>query len=222
MLILHFNNWFYSTKALKLFFLLRCFATLLFGLAFAFGFALNMAYLVTLYGLKFITMTLSVSLVIGFFVLVYSILKAKREVASLIFLLVFLPITLLSEYGITADFYLFLLCLVGYFEKKHRHFVVSVVAKLSKNFSPIYSQRLRNKTKYRAYSHAYRVLNLLELKDFTLIRESTILQKDTISGLTDKKLVRTFKIKGLWGSTTIRDFLYTSPQREGYSLWKKI
>ena len=63
MLVLRFNNWFYSTKTLKTFFWLRWIATVAFGAAFLLGFGLNLAYLMALSGGRLVTMTFSVSLI---------------------------------------------------------------------------------------------------------------------------------------------------------------
>lgn len=57
MLVLRFNNWFYSTKTLKTFFWLRWIATVAFGAAFLLGFGLNLAYLMALSGCFLISST---------------------------------------------------------------------------------------------------------------------------------------------------------------------
>ena len=71
MLVLRFNNWFYSTKTLKTFFWLRWIATVAFGAAFLLGFGLNLAYLMALSGGRLVTMTFSVSLIVGAVVLCF-------------------------------------------------------------------------------------------------------------------------------------------------------
>ena len=149
MLVLRFNNWFYSTKTLKTFFWLRWIATVAFGAAFLLGFGLNLAYLMALSGGRLVTMTFSVSLIVGAVVLCFLLAQGKYQAIVPVLLLTFLPSTLLTEFGVTADLYLLLLLFICYLESVHRRFVVSVIAKLSKEFSPIYSKRLNNKKQYR-------------------------------------------------------------------------
>ncbi|KXT83167.1 hypothetical protein ACVRXQ_06585 [Streptococcus panodentis] len=221
MFVLRFNSWFYSTKTLKTFFWLRWIATIAFGLAFLFGFGLNLAYLMTLHGSRLITMTFSVSFIIGLLVLLWTVIRGRREAIVPVLLMILLPSTLLTEFGVTADLYLLLLFFVCYLESSHRRFVVNVAAKLSKEFSPIYSKRLANKNQSRLYRHAYRVLGLLNLDDFRLVREVTKVSSDKVQGLSEKEFIRTFKIKGLLGSTTIKDELYSSPQKSWFFLRRK-
>ena len=199
MLVLRFNNWFYSTKTLKTFFWLRWIATVAFGAAFLLGFGLNLAYLMALSGGRLVTMTFSVSLIVGAVVLCFLLAQGKYQAIVPVLLLTFLPSTLLTEFGVTADLYLVLLLFICYLESVHRRFVVSVIAKLSKEFSPIYSKRLNNKKQYRAYRHAYMVLELLNPDDFRLTKEVTKTVSDKVTGLNEKEITRTFKIKGVWG-----------------------
>ena len=222
MLVLRFNNWFYSTKTLKTFFWLRWIATVAFGVAFLLGFGLNLAYLMALSGGRLVTMTFSVSLIVGAVVLCFLLAQGKYQAIVPVLLLTFLPSTLLTEFGVTADLYLVLLLFICYLESVHRRFVVSVIAKLSKEFSPLYSKRLNNKKQYRAYRHTYMVLELLNPDDFRLTKEVTKTVSDKVTGLNEKEITRTFKIKGLWGSTTITDELYTSPQKGRFSVRRKI
>ena len=222
MLVLHFNNWFYATKTLRTFFWLRWIASLACGAAFLLGFLLNIAYLITLYGGQLITMIFSTSLLVGSVILLVLFLQRKSQAIVPVLLLIFLPSTLLTAYGVTADLYLGLLLFVSYLERKHRKFTVTVVSQFSREFSPIYDKRLANKNEYRLYRHAYMVLDLLDTADYTLTKEITTVSSDKVSGLSEKELTRTFKIKGILGRTTVKDALYTSPQKKFLALKRSL
>ena len=83
----------------------------------------------------------------------------------------------------------------------------------SEEFSPLYKQRLANKNKYKQYQSAYRLLALIDLSDFKLIKDIDTKSKDYRTNLPERSLTRVFKIKGLLGTTTVKDELYIAPQK---------
>ena len=222
MLAVRFQYWFYSTKTLKIFYGLRLLLTIGFFGAFLLGYALNLAYVFVLYGRDFVTLSLSPLLFLGVVMILWALLTKRYSLVKAIAIIVFLPITFFSEYGLSSDLYLFALFLISKIEKSHRTYAVKVLASFSKTYSPLYKERLANKKDYRAYTYAYRVLDCLQEEDYTLVREKTVTISNKKTGIYEKTLERTFKIKGILGTTTIKDELYSRPYKKAFFLRPSI
>ena len=214
MLAVRFQHWLYSTKTLKLFYGLRLLLTIGFFGAFLFGFALNLAYVFVIYGRDFVTLSFSPLLFLGVVMILWALLTKRYYLMKPIAIVVFLPITFFSPYGLTSDLYLLALFLISKIEKSHRMYAVKVLSSFSKTYSPLYKER--------AYTYAYRVLDCLQEEDYSLVREKTVTISNKKTGIYEKTLERTFKIKGILGTTTIKDELYSRPYKKAFFLRPSI
>lgn len=209
------NKFLYSTRGLKI---LRIFAwsgiiATFLGAMVSFG--LHYYSLLMSYGRGIVVLSYAPYLLFGTVTAIWKLLRGKNEQATLAIIVGTLPSALLTEYGITALLFFAMASTIYFIEKKHRQNVVSIVAKFSKMYSPFYSKRLENKNKYKEYQASYRLLELIDVQNFKLVKNIDVTVKNLATGIPDRQLHRTFKINGLWGKTTICDELYIAPQKRG-------
>lgn len=152
-------------------------------------------------------------LLFGGFACVFQAIKGHKDRIPLILAMVLIPSTFLTQEGVGGSLFLAMAYFVNYLERSHRQEVVRIVSLFSESYSPLYKERYKNRKSYKEFQKAYRLLEFINPKDFTLLDEKIIGHRDFKHGFRDKHIVRQFSIKGVIGKTTITDYLLTKPQR---------
>ena len=131
-----------------------------------------------------------------------------------------MPTALLTESGMNAALFVAIAYTIRKIEQGHRQMIVSAVSGFSEKYSPLYEKRLANKQKYKEYFQAYMLLEFFDAEDFILIDEKDEKYTYKKFGIYERRLTRTFKIKGVWGKVTVTDDLYIAPQKR--SIWTRL
>lgn len=219
MTISTFINFFlYDVRTISLMRYLSLLFQIIFYFSASFIFAGHYLDLMLTLGEAVVVFTIAPYVFFGLLLSLYFLIIKRDGSKALIALSVsFIPTALLSVNGLTSLLMVLLALFVRSMEKSHRMNMVKIMAYFSKEFSPLYQKRLDNKRRYNEYKSAYRLLDLMEPSDFSLLKEIEVTERDKRTGLTTKVLYRTFKINGVIGTTRIKDDLYISPQRKWYS-----
>ncbi|HHL0784259.1 TPA: hypothetical protein ACQ0F8_001619 [Streptococcus agalactiae] len=186
------------------------------------GFLLHYQTLIAQGGREVIALVIVPYLIVGLLIIGYQFLFGKRKNISSLFCLTFFPSLILTEFGLSTLLFYGILTVMNMTEKKYRKNVVKLVSFFSETYSPLYEERKKNKRDYLEYQQAFRLLKLVNTDDFELIREVRHVTKNWKEGIVNQQLERTFKIKGIPGTTTILDQLYTSPQKRILRMGRKI
>lgn len=208
------TNYIYDPKSLRLIRYIALMIVTAIGIGAFFAYSLHYQSLIQEYGNNMIIMSYSPYVLIGGLAIIYNIIKKNLKICKILLITTFIPSTLLTEYGLTADIFLVMAIIVSIIEKNHRKKVVSIVSMFSKEYSPMYAKRLSNKNKYRSYLADYKILDLVSTDDYSMLSEREIITRNIKTGLSEKSLERTFKIKGVFGKVTVKDDLFASPQRK--------
>ena len=96
----------------------------------------------------------------------------------------------------------------------------SAITRITEKYTPLYEKRLANKQNYREYFQAFMLLEFFNAEDFILVSEKDEKYTHKKLGIYDRRLTRTFKIKGVWGKVTVMDDLFIAPQKR--SIWTRI
>ncbi|WNU96090.1 hypothetical protein [Streptococcus sp. DTU_2020_1000888_1_SI_GRL_NUU_041A] len=208
------NAFMYGTKGLKILRFLAFAGIVASSVGALLAYSLHYYMMIAQYGFFMAAMAFSPYLFFGILTAIYQLIRGKKDRAAVAFAIGSLPSIVTTEFGITASLFFLMAYIIYQMEKKHRQHVVNVVAMFSKEYSPLYSHRLANKTKYKQYQAAYRLLDLIEVEDFELVKQVDTRYKDYRTNLPERTLTRTFKIKGIFGTTTVTDELYIAPQRK--------
>ena len=210
---LYVSSFLYGTKGLKILRLFAFAGIMASGVGALMSYSLHYYTMILKHGMFMAALAFSPYLLFGGLTAIYQVLRGRRDRAALAWAIGFLPSIVTTEYGITAGLFIIMAYVIYRMEKKHRQHVVSIVAMFSEEFSPLYKQRLANKNKYKQYQSAYCLLALIDLSDFKLIKDIDTKSKDYRTNLPERSLTRVFKIKGLLGTTTVKDELYIAPQK---------
>ena len=211
---LHLNNWLYSIRTLKFFYQMSwIFKFGILGAIFL-GFYLNFSGAIILFGQMFVARIVIGPLVVGLLISIYLALTKRKAAIAPVMLASILPTSFFTEFGIQMDFYILFYFLLSYIEKSHRVKVVSIISGFSKEYSPLYKKRLENKGKYPEYKNAFFLANSIDSNEIHLVKEVLIEEKGANS-IPQKTMIRTFKIKGIYEKTKVKDQLYTMPVRHG-------
>ena len=205
------TTFFYSVKNLKYFRLISLFLTLFLSLVGILSIGLNYVYLNAMYGKVYMILAFIPYLIFWVLACVFQAVKGHKDRIPLILAMVFIPSTFLTQEGVGGSLFLGMAYFVNYLERSHREEIVRMVSLFSESYSPLYKERYKNRTSYKEFQKAYRLLQFIDPKDFTLLDEKIIGHRDFKNGFRDKRIVRQFAIKGVIGKTTITDYLLTKP-----------
>lgn len=215
-------RFFYNVKGLKTFWVLGLISQIAILVGALVGGLLHYFYLLEEFGRDLLILAFLPYLLTGFVVAAVSMLRRQWGQAKIVLTICLLPSLVLSPFGLSALTYLALALGIRYLEKRHRKRVVSIVAEFSMEFSPLYDRRLANRYRYKSYESSYRLLDLIDVSDFTLVSQVDALTRNHKLGLSHRELSRTFKVKGIPGTTTVQDQLFVAPQIKGlFSLQRK-
>ncbi|WP_373756971.1 hypothetical protein [Streptococcus ferus] len=221
-LSLRVNGWLYSTRTLRTFRFLKLTATCAIGLTCLLAYMLSYTTLIAQYGYDFVTLASTLYICFGAVVILYLALTSRKNSILPVLFLVFIPTSLLTRDGVTLDIYLVLLWLIHSLEKRHRQRAVQIVSYYSENFSPLYQERYDNRKNSQLSTFAYTILPLISVEDYSLVKEVKSITTDYKKGLGEEMLTRTFKIKGVWGTTSIVDELYVTPKKRWFSFFRRF
>lgn len=184
------------------------------------AYSFHIKELVLRYGKEIVLLGFMPYVFVGIAVVVILLVLGKKQSILLTLLLVFLPTALLTESGMNAALFFAIAYTIRKIELGHRQMIVSAVSGFSEKYSPLYEKRLANKQKYKEYFQAYMFLEFFDAEDFILIDEKDEKYMYKKLGIYERRLTRTFKIKGVWGKVTVMDDLYVAPQKR--SIWTRL
>lgn len=177
------------------------------------AYSFHISELVDRYGKEIVLLGFMPYVFFGIVTVVLMFILGKKDSILLTLLLVFLPTALLTESGMNAILFLAIAFTIRKIEQGHRKMIVSAISGFSEKYSPLYEKRLANKAKYKEYNQAYSILEFFDVEDFILIDEKDEKYTYKKLGVYERRLTRTFKIKGVWGKVTVMDELFIAPQR---------
>lgn len=177
------------------------------------AYSIHMRELVGRYGLNIVLLGFIPYILVGFVAATVLLFLGKKNLIFLVVLMILSPTALLTESGMNALTFSLIAYLIRRIELGHRRFIVSAVAGFSEKYSPLYEKRLANKRKYKEYVQAYTILDFFDADDFILLDELDEKYTNKKLGVYERKLTRTFKIKGVWGKVKVSDDLFIAPQK---------
>ena len=193
-------------------------------IGFLFGSFLSYSYhvseLVARYGKEIVLLGFMPYVLVGIVASIFLLIVGKKQAIPLILIMIFFPSALLTESGLNAIFLVAVAYTIRRIELGHRQMIVSAISGFSEKYSPLYEKRLANKQKYREYFQAFMLLEFFNAEDFILLSEKDEKYTYKKLGIYDRRLTRTFKIKGVWGKVTVMDDLFIAPQKR--SIWTRI
>lgn len=207
------NAFLYDIKTLKIYHILSIMLSIALGCGALLAYVMHYYSMMINFGKQSIIVFYMPYVIFGILYSLVQLLKRQKQLLVLGLVTCFLPSTLTSEFGITADIFWGMSYFVYFLDKRHLQNIVRIVAMYSKKYSPLYEKRLENKVKYKQYQSDYRLLALLNVDDFNLISEEIRQVKNYKTGLSERTMYRTFKIKGILGKISIVDELYTMPRK---------
>lgn len=172
------TTFFYSVKNLKYFRLISLFLTLFLSLVGILSIGLNYVYLNAMYGKVYMILAFIPYLIFGVLACVFQAVKGHKDRIPLILAMVFIPSTFLTQEGVGGSLFLGMAYFVNYLERSHREEIVRMVSLFSESYSPLYKERYKNRTTYKEFQKAYRLLEFIDPKDFTLLDEKIIGHRD--------------------------------------------
>lgn len=177
------TTFFYSVKNLKYFRLISLFLTLFLSLVGILSIGLNYVYLNAMYGKVYMILAFIPYLIFGVLACVFQAVKGHKDRIPLILAMVFIPSTFLTQEGVGGSLFLGMAYFVNYLERSHREEIARMVSLFSESYSPLYKERYKNRTSYKEFQKAYRLLQFIDPKDFTLLDEKIIGHRDLKMGL---------------------------------------
>lgn len=208
-------SYFNSTQSLKTLSFFKWLVILGFGFGVLISYIYSYYYIMLAYGLTTLVLAFAPYVAMGIVFSLWLVVTRRTNMVRLFLAFMFLPPTLITQYGITSDLLLLIVLLVCFLEKRNRQRVVSRVAYFSEEYTlkELYQKRLANKNNYKEYITAFSDLNYIQIEDFSLIREELIKVRNHKLGLAETKRRMTFKIKGVVGKTTVVDDMTFAPKK---------
>lgn len=184
------------------------------------SYSYHVSELVNRYGKEIVLLGFMPYVLVGIVASIILLIVGKKQAIPLVLMMIFFPSALLTESGLNAIFLITVAYVIRRIELGHRQMIVSAISGFSEKYSPLYEKRLANKQKYREYFQAFMLLEFFDAEDFILLSEKDEKYTHKKLGIYDRRLTRTFKIKGVWGKVTVMDDLFVAPQKR--SIWTRI
>ncbi len=200
------SAFFYKQKTLALFYWLRTIIIIAFGIGVFLGLYMSYIDLMTVTSMSVVSLIVLPYALLGIVISIAFLVMKRTKYIPWIILVFCFPLFVLTPSGISSLIFYVLLLMVNWIEKSQRQKAVELVAFFSEEYSPMYEERKSKQLTEKEAKFAYKVLPLINVSDYTLVKETKVTNKYKESGITEIYLMRTFAIKGL-PKTTVRDSL---------------
>lgn len=200
------SAFFYKQKTLALFYWVRTIIVIAFGLGVFLGLYMSYMDLIAVTSISVVSLIVLPYTVIGVLLSIICLFIQKSKYIPWVILLFCFPLFVLTPSGISSLIFYALLLMVNWIEKSQRKKAVELVSFFSEEYSPMYQERKSKQLTEKEARFAYKVLPLINVSEYNLIKETKVTTKYKLSGITEIYLMRTFAIKGI-PKTTVRDSL---------------